>query len=98
MVGGPPRASAKPVPGTVTAALITTIDGSSTFRCNAVADRDGRFMLVLPSGVYDLSGRSLQFNGGAVDCIAERRVVVPGHPLTSSRIRPLLTNVDCQRR
>jgi hypothetical protein len=101
MVGGPSGAKIVPVSGIVTADAATTgaigPTGPTGSGCHATAGSDGRFSLVLGPGSYVLSGRSPQFDGGTVDCNAERTVVLRPHPLKSTPAA-IVVNVDCQRR
>lgn len=70
MVGGPPGAEPAPAPGTVTA---RGEDGQLVW---VETDEQGRFVLRLAPGTYQLTGRSPQYQNGGRDCAADDPVVV----------------------
>jgi hypothetical protein len=72
-VGGPTPRSPYPLPGTITARAAT----GSTF--TATAGRSGRFMLSLPPGRYQVTGRSALIQSGQMICAATAELRVARH-------------------
>lgn len=54
-------------------------------------DQDGRFEIDLPTGRYQLTGRSPSYQGGDGICASESEIVVPDETLAD-------VVVTCQRR
>jgi len=79
-VGGPAPGSAVPLPGTITARAA----GGESF--TATAGQNGRFILPLPPGSYQVTGRSPLMESGQMICSATAELRVtrgkPAGPVT----------------
>ncbi len=87
LVGGPAPGSSRPVPARI------TIRRSGHVPVEVRTAADGAFGVTLPTGIYEVTARSVRYYGSAALCDPHARSTVRVQPATTTDIQ-----VDCEAR